>query len=311
MVESILIAAEQTAILFVLMGLGFVARRLGMLDAETIRKLSAIVVNYTTPAIIITAFQCPFDAAKLPGLGWAFLASAIAFAIAIAIERIFFLRGRDARGKALRWSVIFSNAGYMGLPLEYALFGADGIFYGVVPIAMWNLVGWTYGVSIFRPLEGGRDLVKGVFNPANVASVIALALFFLPWRLPNILASPIKMVGEMNTPLPMFVMGYFLGGANFGSVFCNIRVYGMLFSRHFAAPLLLVAALCLMPFIPLEQRLISVVPYAAPIGVLLTVFAVRYGGDAEYSTALVAVSTVFSIFTIPLVVGLAKLLLSL
>ncbi len=311
MLESILIAAEQTAILFVLMGFGFAARRLKFLGRSSIRGLTGIVVNFTTPAIIISAFQCPFDPAKLPGLGWMFAMCAVAYVIAIAIERIFFNRGKDSRTKALRWSVIFSNAGYMGLPLEFALFGMNGVFFGAVPIAAWNLVGWTYGVSIFRPLEGRKDLIKGILNPANVASVLALVLFFLPWRLPNVIAKPLEIIGGMNTPLPMIVMGFFLGGAKFGPVLRSAKAYAMLFARHFAAPLLFVAALCVMPFIPMELRLMAVVPFAAPIGVMLTVFAVRYGGDAEYSTALVATSTVLSILTIPLVIGLARLLLSL
>lgn len=308
MLESILIAAEQTAILFVLMGFGYLARRLGMLSGATVRKLTAIVVNFTTPGLILTSFQCPFDAARLPGLGWSLAMALGWFALAIVIERAFFRHRDDVEHKELRWSVIFSNCGFMGLPLEYALFGNDGVFYGVAAIAVWNFIGWTYGVAIFRPLDGRRDLIRGMLNPANVAAVVALVLFFLPWRLPKLLAEPIRMVGDMNTPLPMLILGYFLGGAKFGPVLRSARAFGMLFSRHFAVPIalaLLLAVAC--PFISSELKLMAVVPAACPIGVLLTVFSVRYGGDAEYATALVAVSTVLSILTIPLVVGFARM----
>lgn len=307
MLESVLIAAEQTAMLFVLMGFGFAARHFGILDHEGVKRITSLVVNITTPCIVISAFQRPFEADKLPGLGWSLLIAVIWYSFGILSERLFIRGGEDAERRTLKWAVIFSNCGFMGLPLEYAMFGPIGVFYGVVPIAMFNLLAWTYGVSIFRPINGRSDMVKGLLHPTNVAVVLAVALFFLPWRLPKIIATPVNMIGEMNTPLPMLIMGYFLGGAKFSAVFGCLRAYWMLFLRHFAIPLALVGVLAVCPFIPLELRMIAVVPAAAPIGVLLTVFAVQYGGDAEFSTALVATSTLLSILSIPVLVGIARL----
>ena len=310
MLQSVLVTAEQTAILFVLMTFGVLARRLGMLDAANVKMLTSLVVNFTTPCIIISAFQCPFEPAKLPGLLWSALLAAIWYALGIAAERFCIRGGEELRRKCLKWAVIFSNCGFMGLPLEYALFGSDGVFYGVMPIAIFNFLAWTYGVSLFRPIKGGEDLLRGVLNPANVASVMAVILFFLPWRLPEIVAAPVRLVGEMNTPLPMLILGYCLGGAKFSQVFRCGQSYIALSLRHFIIPMLFVGALMLFPALPLDLKLMAVVPAAAPTGVLLTVFAITFDADAEYSTAFVAVSTVLSIITIPLVIGLAGTLLT-
>ena len=306
MFDGLLITAGQTLVLFLLMGLGALLRRVRLLDGAGVRTLSGIVVNVTTPAIILAAFQCPFDSSRLAGLGWSVAMAAVWYAAGFVASRWFF-KGDDDETKALRWAVMFSNCGFMGLPLEQALFGEAGVFYGIVPIAMFNLLAWTYGVSIYRPLRGWRDFVKGMAVPANVALAVALALFFLPWRLPEPVLSPIRHVAAMNTPLPMLVMGYYLGGADFRAVFGSARTLRMLFLRHLAIPALLAGALALMTFAPAELRLIAVVPAAAPVGALLTVFAVQYGGDAEFSTAVVSVSTLLSILTIPLVVAVSQL----
>ena len=291
--------------LFVLMLFGALARKLKFLDVEAVKTLTAIVVNFTTPCIIIHSFQCPFDSARMPGLGWSVVMAAIWYSLGIVFSLIRF-SGRDDANRALKWSVLFSNCGFMGLPLEYALFGADGVFYCVVPIAFFNLIAWTYGVTIFRPLNGRRDLITGVLNPANVSAIVALVLFLLPWRLPKVVDEPLRLVGEMNTVLPMFILGYYLVGAKFAEVFRRGGCYVMLALRHFAVPLLLTGALMLLPMIPAELKLIAIVPASAPVGVLLTVFAIKYGGDAEFSTAVVSASTLLSIMTIPIVVAIAK-----
>ena len=309
MIEGMLVTAEQTAVLFLIMLFGYFGRRWTILDAASIKKLTAIVVNFTTPCIVIMAFQCPYDHARLPGLGWSLLIAIIWYAMGIFCDNLFFRSGERKLSAMLRWSVVFSNCGFMGLPLTYALFGAEGVFYCVVPIAVFNFIAWTYGVTMFRPFKGRADLIKGILNPANVAAVVALVLFFLPWRLPSVLSKSLDYVAQMNTPLPMFILGYYLGGANFTRLFTCPKCYLMLFLRHLAIPLALIAVLTRMPFIPTQLKFIAVVPAAAPVGVLLTVFSVMYDGDAEFSSTIVAVSTLFSIVTIPVVVGLARLFL--
>ena len=303
------ITAEQTAILFVMMSFGALARGTRMFDDSSAKTLTSIVVNFTTPAIIVSAFQCAFDSSRLPALGWSFLFAAFWFAVGIAFQRLFF-RAHDPVSRSLAWSVVFSNAGFMGIPLEYALFGADGVFYGSAAIVMFNLLGWTYGVSIFRPLADRKDMLRGLLNPANVSVALALGLFFLPWRLPRMLSEPLRLVGEMNTVLPMFIIGYYLAGAKFLPALKTPKTYFMLFLRHLAIPSVLIAVMAPLGFVPADIRLVAVIPAAAPIGVLLTVFAVRYGGDPEFSTACVSISTLLSILTLPVVVALSRIVLS-
>ena len=306
MMEAMLSTAVQTAVLFVMMGVGVIARRIGVFDADSIKRLTDFLIRFITPCLIISSFQRPCDSSRIVSFGWAFAASVTATVIAIVLARLCMRTDDKRKRSVLEWACVFSNCGYMGIPLEQAIFGDEGVFYGISAIAVFNIFAWTYGVWMMGGAVGKTEIIKGIVNPANIAVAIALPLFFLPWRLPFIIAKPIEHIGSLNTPIAMIVMGYYLASAKFGAAFKCKYTYLMLLIRHLVVPLLLVAILAFCPFISTMARLSSVVPASAPIGVLLTVFAVWYDCDAEFSTALVAVSTIFSIFTIPVVIAIAS-----
>lgn len=311
MLEHVLLTARETGVLFVLMMLGVLARRLGIMDGHAVRKTTDFLILIIAPCLILTSFQRPFDASMLVGLGWSFAAAFFFHFVGIVLGRIFVRNPDERRRRCLRWATIFANCGFMGLPLEEALFGAEGVFYGVASIAVFNMLAWTYGVALIRGGAhggegGGVFSSKAILNPAISSLFVALPLFFLPWRFPHVIARPIAAVGSMNTPLSMVVTGYYLAGANFRLALGSSGSYVMLALRHLVVPLTLIAVFAVCPFIPADVRLINVIPAAAPIGALLTVFAVRYDGDAEFSTALVAVSTLVSILTLPLMIAVAQ-----
>lgn len=308
MIEAMFTTAVQTAVLFVLMGFGVLARRLEDLGPATIRQLTEFLVKYITPCLIVSSFQRPFEADKVSSFVWVFVVMVVATLVGMALAHLFIKNKDDKQRKTLRWACIFSNCGYMGIPLEEAIFGAEGVFYGISGVAVFNIFAWTYGVWLMGGAVGWKGFLRGIVNPANIAILIALPLFFLPWRLPFVISEPIRAIGSLNTPVAMVVMGYYLASAKFAAAFRCTGTYGMLAIRHFAVPAILIGILMFCPFINTTARLASIIPAAAPIGALLTVFAVKYDTDAEFSTALVATSTIFSVATIPLVIAVATVL---
>lgn len=309
MLESVLITASQTAVLFLLMSFGVLSRKFRIFDAETIKRLTEFLICFITPCLIITSFQQPYDGHKVAGLAWSFAGAVFATTVAIILANVFISDSDPKHKRSLRWATVFSNCGYMGIPLEEAIFGAEGVFYGIAAIAVFNIFAWTYGVLMMGGDLSSKSAVKGVLNPANISVAVAIPLFFMPFRLPYVLSHTLELVANLNTPVAMIIMGYYLATAKYAPAFRCKATYLMLFFRHFAIPLILLGAFVFCPFIDKQARLASIVPASAPIGVLLTVFAVKYEGDAEFSTALVAVSTIFSILTIPPIIALAQFLI--
>ena len=133
------------------------------------------------------------------------------------------------------------------------------------------------------------------------------SFFLLSLKLPSVVAQPVRMVGDLYTPLAMLVLGFHLAGAKFAPAMRRGGTYAVLLLRHAVVPLVVMAFLSVMPGVGGTVVLAAVIPAAAPVGASVTVFSLRYGGDAEFATALVAVSTVLSILTMPVVVGLARI----
>lgn len=306
--DGFVITARQTAILFLLMAFGFGAGKARILDTPSVKKLADFVLVIVTPCLIVTSFQRPFDSTVLVGVGWSFAAAVFTHLAGILLSRLAVRDSDIARKRILRFATVFSNAGFMGFPLEYALLGPEGVFYGSVYIVVFHLLCWTYGVWEIRGGFGGESIAKAFVNPGLVGIALGLPLFLLSIRLPAIVAEPVKTIGDLNTSLSMVVLGFHLAGAKFAPALSRGGTYVALTLRHVAVPASLIAVLLCLPGIDPVVRLAAVIPAAAPIGASVAMFSARYGGDGEFPAALVAVSTVFSIATMPVVVGVAKVL---
>lgn len=174
----------------------------------------------------------------------------------------------------------------------------------------FHLLCWTYGIWEISGGFGAGGLGKALVNPGLVGIALGLPLFLFSVKLPSVVAEPVKTIGDLNTSLSMVVLGFHLAGAKFGAALRCGGTYLALALRHFVVPLALLAVLALL-FRGLDRTvaLAAVIPAAAPVGASVTMFSVRQGGDGRFPSALVAVSTLMSIFTMPVVIGFARCLL--
>lgn len=307
--DNFLLVARQVAVLFALVAVGFACNRCRGLDAGAVRGLVTLLVTVVTPALLVQVFQRPYDSAALPALGVMALAAVVAHLLGIALSRAVRLRGNAARQDVLRFAVIFSNAGFMGIPLQQAVLGADGVFYGGVFVGVFNLFCWTYGL---RLMAGTRDVISPrrlLVNPGLVGIVLALVLFLARVRLPEPVMRPVEMLADLNTPLAMIVIGYYLAQARLEVAFASVKAWAALALRLFAVPFATLALLALAAKggFAMDAKLpaAAVIASAAPVAALTGVFAVQFGRDTSMAVGIVALSTVLSVVTLPLVVGLA------
>ena len=305
MTEGLCIVAKQTAVLFLLMSVGVMVRRFRLFDAQSVKRIADFVLVVTTPCLIVTSFQRPFEPSVLKGALLAFAAALLSHLAGMALSRLAVRDGDERRRRALRFATVFSNAGFMGIPLQYAVLGSDGVFYGSIYVAVFHLLCWTYGVWEIRGGFGESGIAKALVNPGLVGIAVGLPFFLFSAKLPSVFAQPVQMTGDLYTPLAMLVLGYHLAEAKFVSALSRGGTYAVLALRHLAVPAVVLATLALIPGVDRTVGVAAVIPAAAPVGASVTVFSVRYGGEAEFPTALVAVSTVLSMLTLPIVVSVA------
>lgn len=302
MLTSLKFTGTQVLVLFILMGVGYLAAKLKFLSEEGIKSVTNLMLYIITPCMMINAFQRPFDPALLRGFLIAAAATAGIYVLEIVMASLL-IRDRDeARKRALRFGVIFTNCGYMAFPLLEALMGSEAVLYGAAFNAVHVVFLWTYGLSL---MCGGKEKInirKAVVNPGTVSAIIGLILFFCSVELPPLIGQPVSYLAGLNAPVPMLIIGYYLEKMDFHSVLRTGNEYLMLALRLVVIPLLTLGILYLCG---VRGTLLTsiVVCISAPVATMSTMFATKYGQDPEFASGTVAVSTLFSIVTMTLIVG--------
>ena len=309
MLENLLLVSKQVGVLFVLMAVGCLCNRCRLLNAVAIKGVTGLLMLIVTPCVIIHSFiQQTFSPSLLGDLGWALAVAVFAHVIGSAIALIC-LHDRDARREGvLRFAAIFSNAGFMGLPLEYAILGADGVFFGAMYVVVFNLVCWTWGVAVM--CRGAATNLRSILvNPGTVGVALGLPFFLFSMNPPEVVGRPIQMLADLNTPLPMIMVGWYLAEADLRPVLCRGAVYGVAALRLLVVPLAVIGALvglrACVPTLNPVMAVAIVTAASAPVAALTTVIAVRFDRDVTTATGLVSGTTLLSILTMPPIVGFA------
>lgn len=303
--ENFVMIAQQVLVLFVLIAVGFLCGKKGILTDSSSHHITDIVLYVVTPCVMISAFQREFTLDLLGKIFIAAICASLIIAGSIAVAKIVFRNKNEARSKVLQFAVIFSNCGFMSLPLQKAVLGDDGWFYGSIFVAVFNLFVWTYGLVSMSGDKKLLSIKKLVFNPGLVGVIIAIILFVCRIHLPYIISQPVEYLADLNTPLPMLVIGFYLSKADLKKAFTDVSTYIAMAVRLIVIP---VAATFIMALFKVDSVIIIafVIASAAPTAATTTMFAAKFNRDAELSVSVVASTTLVSIITMPLVVALAQ-----
>lgn len=302
-----LIVGEQTCVLFVLIAVGFVCRKTGLLNEKGNQCINNIVIYLVTPCVIIKSFQREFNAELLQDF---LLVCAFALAmhlIMILASRLIFHNPDKQKRALMRFASVFSNCGFMALPLVQVLLGDMGVFYVSAYIVVFNVVIWTWGVSVINP--GSKFSPKKILlNQGIIGVVIGMIIFVCRIKLPAIISEPISYMASLNTPLPMILVGYYLAGADLRHGLFSRETVLCICMRLLIFPMIFLFLLK-MTGISQEMLLSCLVCAAAPVGTMTTVMCTRFNGDVEMSVKLVSLSTLLSVLTMPVIIALAQTIL--
>lgn len=309
--ENLFTVAVQVGVLFALMGVGALCRFFKLIDDCSVKGLVNVLILVVTPCLIIDVFQRPFESSMMTSFAKAFLIAFLSH-VAVIIIASFTARGGDRELPVLKLATVFSNAGFMGIPLEQAVLGDEGVFYGIVYVVMFNLFMWSWGLKVVRDhgrVPSGRRFAVNrmmFLNPGTVGVGIGLPLFLFSVSLPGVVKTPVHLLANLNTPLAMLVIGYYLAGANLGKVVRNPAAWLAAIVRLVAFPLLVIASLYLFGrSLDRTMMLAVVIAVSAPVGAMVTMFASKYGRDVDLSVGLVSGTTLLSIVTMPLIIAMA------
>lgn len=291
---------RQVIILSTLMLFGLLAQKRGMVNEGGVKGLSTVLLNFSLPCLAFVKLQRPFDAVLFRGLVQVFALSGVIMLITYAATRLVFIKAPHKRRSVFIHLCMFSNASFMGFPVHAAAFGPDYLIYGVVYVSMFNLLTWSIGLQLYTGEKISPARLLKI--PALTASVLGLVLFVVNVQLPAIVNSALDLMGSITTPLAMFIVGIRLSELRLRSLKDPYMILTILM-RLVVLPLAVHFALLPLHLDGIVHTTLTLFT-AMPCAATTAIQAENYGGDAALASQGVALTTAFSLATIPLLLPL-------
>ena len=294
-------------ILFTIVVLGYVLCKLGYMGDKFDQKLSAIVIDITAPALILSSVmgdELPDRTLIVPLLGVGFLTYILLLVFGFYVPR-FISRAHDEQGM-IGFALMFANVGFIGYPIVASIFGHEAIFYAALLNVPNTFFIFTAGVMLIKGEYSIRRLnPKVLFGPGLMAAFVAALLVALNVRTPALIARPITMVGNITVPASLMIIGSAMARLPLRDIIGNARVYIVSVLRLVVVPLSIYFFFRVCGVSDIINNINTVV-IAMPVASFGTMFCMKYGRNPKLMTELTFVTTVGSIITIPLITLLFK-----
>lgn len=301
-------AFHQIVIMFFIIVAGILCFKVKLIDQDMNKKLADLVLLLVNPLVIFMSYQRRFEGPLLKGL---MISLALAFAAHFIgiLTAVLILRGKKHKQELPieRFAVIYSNCGFIGIPLVNGILHSEGVFYLTAYMTVFNLFVWTHGMIIMSGKSDRKSILKAIMSPAVIATFLGFLFFIFKIMLPDVLNQSLTYLGDMNTPLAMLVAGVTIAQTDFKKIFGKLRIYYIAFFKLLLIPVVMLLLFSLFD-IHKTVFLTSVLACACPTAVTVNLFSIRYGKNYLYASELFAVTTILSLLTIPLVMILANLL---
>ena len=287
----VLTVLEIVAPVFLLGAIGFAWVKLGF--EYRIQFVTQLAMTLAVPCLIFVALmETEIDPAALTSVS---LAAITAYAAVTAVSWIVIRLGRLYTRTFLA-PVIFGNTGNLGLPLALFAFGNEGLGFAVVIFAIMAIYSFTFGVWV---VAGGGSPLKVLKEPLVAATILGLIFMVQGWETPVFLTDTLRLIGQLAIPLMLITLGVAVARLTPGRL--GMALWISLVKLVVCVGIATAAgwwfALEGIPFAVL------VLQVATPVAVTSYLLAQKYGADADAVAGLVVVSTLLSVFYIPVILG--------
>ncbi len=300
-------AAKSVGEIIIMVTLGYGGYKLGFLNEKSETVLTDVMVKVFSPMLLLSSYFSKYDPARAKGLLISLGFGLLIHFLGALIARIAIRSQSNSNIQVERMSITYGNVGYMGLPLVYAIFGSEAVFYQSSIILVFNLLLWSHGVMVMSGKVDAKGIRDVLLSPNILCIFVGIIIYSLRIDVPQIIASPISKIGNCTTPVAMIISGCIIARSDIAKVLKNKRVYLICILRLFALPLALLPLLRLIS----APEMVSLTTFTAascPVAVMVPVFAVKYGRTASYASGIFALSTLLSMISIPTMIYLYTLI---
>ncbi|MBP5299565.1 MAG: AEC family transporter [Lachnospiraceae bacterium] len=317
------IVVEQMLVIFVLILTGFGLYKSRHLSDETSGQLSWIIVNITNPITLLCAALKEENRVGIEEIGLAFACFALVYGVLIIVGLVLpLIIGVPEEDRySYRMLTTFNNVGFIGIPFCAAVLGTSSLIFVSICGIVFNLIAYTYGAGVikkvalgqmnlnmspdsgFRGVEARGYGLKSAVNSGTVMGLVTIVVYITNLRVPGPVASAFSHVGNCTTFLSMAVLGVSVAKMVPREVFGRWRLYVFVIIRQILVPILIIIILKAFVRNELLIRTVAVL-LAMPSANLPLMMAKQYGVRDDTISAGIILTTLATVVTIPVVMGL-------
>lgn len=294
---SLLSMLRSQLVLFAYMAAGVYAEQRGMLDEQSKRKLTALILQLTLPCMIFSSFNRPLTAEVLQRTGLAFLVALCIALLSLFLGKLLYCFYPREKRSILEYCTLVNNSGFLGMPLVSSVFGEEGLLIASIFIIPNRILMWTAGLSLFTESDFRTRLRNILLNPCIVTVYLGLLRRLLNPPFPSFLDTAVNRIGALTSPLSMMLIGTMLLGVRWRELL-EPAIFYQSFVRLLVLPLTALGILHLLRCDPLVSG-VSLALTGMPAGSTAVLLATQYGADERFASRLVVSSTLLSLFTAP------------
>jgi len=282
----------------ILILIGYFLKKKDIINEKVEKSLTFILLYICVPGLIIKAFDITYTPEKLRLGLQIVLISVIHSVILIAVNYLLIYKIKDKeKKKILKFGNVITNFGFKGYPVVFQIFGEEGLFFASMYSIPIIILMWTYGLSTFFS-KIGKEEVKNIFlNPGMIALYFGITVFIFSIEIPDLIDSTLITLGNMTTPLSMFIIGSRLALVKKNEILNDKMIYYGAFVKLILSPILMLIILNFIQ-LPTVSRGVAIIYGALPPAAIIVILARQYKGNTVFSSKIVVIQHILSLATI-------------
>ena len=306
-IQNMSMAAQQVAVLYLIVAVGFIADRLGVFKQTTAKKSNDLLFYVITPVVIVQSFMnMEYNRETISSFLIAFVCMFSTLTVGILIVIPFFRKDGE-NASIYKYGVSYGNMGYMALPLCQSLLGSEGVFYCSAGVVAFNILSFVHGIWLMKKgtdSDEGFKIKSIILNPGVLSVAVGLPLFIFGVDLPEVVNGAVTHIANLNTPLAMIFLGTYIANADLKKMFTQKQNYMVSFLKLLVLPTIM---FCLFKLLGITGTLITtcMISASVPCATNTVMFSAKYGKDTGVASTVVAFCSLLSVLTIPVMIALS------
>ena len=295
---SLMAQLQLTLVIYLLVGV-FLRKR-GIMPKEAAPYFTDFLLMVCLPAMIFSSFNIALDGVNARVVSAIVLIGFAYMFASFGLSKVIYRHIPDGRRKVMQYGTIVSNAGFLGLPIAYQIYGPLGLFYSSFFLIPLRVFIFSAGISLFFDSDIKTKIKSMLLHPAMIATYFGGMRMLFQVQIPAPIDTALVAIGRCTTPMAMIIIGMILADVPVKNSI-NRDVLLASFMRLIALPGILLAVMKLLGADPVMSG-VMVIHIAMPMGMTTAALAQKYGGDYVFALRCVLVSTVLSLGTVPLLI---------